>query len=112
VPVTLDAHRRSVVEASVREACRIKRWGLHAVNVRTNHVHAVVSPTNSAERILSTLKANSTQRLRAAGCWESERSPWAGGGSKRYLWTERSVEMAINYVVNGQGGPLPDFSVE
>jgi hypothetical protein len=26
-PVTLDAHRRSVVEASVRVACRIKRWG-------------------------------------------------------------------------------------
>jgi hypothetical protein len=46
--------------------------------------------------------------MRETSCWASERSPWAAGGSKRYLWTERSVERAISYVVDGQGGPLRD----
>jgi hypothetical protein len=26
------------------------------------------------------------------------------------LWTEKSIEIAIDYVINGQGKPLPDFS--
>jgi len=30
-------------------------------------------------------------------------------GSKKYLWTERSMSIAIDYVINGQGGDLPEF---
>lgn len=38
-----------------------------------------------------------------------ERGPWAEKGSKRYLWSERSVTQAIDYVLYGQGDELPDF---
>jgi hypothetical protein len=41
--------------------------------------------------------------------WSYEFSPWADRGSKRWLWNERSVARAIDYVMNGQGEDLPDF---
>jgi len=30
-------------------------------------------------------------------------------GSERHLWNERGVALAIDYVVNGQGGALSEF---
>ena len=38
----LTADRRTVVEAAIRKVCETKEWELHALNVRTNHVHVVV----------------------------------------------------------------------
>ena len=38
-----------------------------------------------------------------------EYSPWVDKGSKLYLWNERSLEQAIDYVINGRGDRLPDF---
>ncbi len=61
------------------------------------------------ERALNDFKAYATRKMRLDGCWVSERSPWVDKGSKRYLWNERGVELAIDYVVNGQGDELPDF---
>src|SRR6185295_9124897 len=42
-PVKLNASQRPIVESAIRETCTIRRWKLWSVNVRTNHVHAVVS---------------------------------------------------------------------
>jgi REP element-mobilizing transposase RayT len=109
-PVTLNAERREAVEAAVRESCALRGWRLHAVNVRTNHVHVVVSTgMTKPERALNALKANATRRMRQGGCWQRPDTPWADKGSKRYLWNERNVERAIDYVVNGQGDELPEF---
>jgi REP element-mobilizing transposase RayT len=108
-PVNLDASRRLAVEAAIRETCAIRSWTLSAVNIRTNHAHAVVSAQCDPERILVAFKANATRRMREAGCWEYEYRPWAHGGSKRYLWSPASVERAIAYVIDGQGGPLDDL---
>ena len=55
------------------------------------------------------MKANATRQMRADGNWRGARSPWADKGSERYLWSERSVALAIDYVNNRQGGDLPDF---
>jgi len=41
--------------------------------------------------------------------WQSAHSPWVDRGSKRYLWTERSLALAIEYVLFGQGDELPEF---
>ena len=35
--------------------------------------------------------------------------PWSDGGSQRYMWTEVGLERAIEYVVNGQDGPIPEL---
>ena len=105
-PVKLDAHRRRAVEAALRDTCAYRAWGLLAISVRTNHVHTVVAAHQTPDRVLNAFKTNAKRHMRETGCWSYEHSPWAQGGSRRYLWTERSVECAIKYVVDGQGEPL------
>ena len=109
-PVMLDASQRQSVDAAIRETCAIRKWYLQAINVRTNHVHAVVSiGLIKPERALIALKSNATRQMRQDKCWQYDYSPWAEKGSKRCLWNERSVARAIDYVLNGQGDELPDF---
>jgi len=109
-PVILDAAQRSCVEAAARETCEIRKWHLHAINVRTNHVHLVVSiGKKKPELALNAFKANATRMMRETGCWRRSSSPWADKGSTRYLWSEKRVARAIDYVLFGQGDELPDF---
>jgi REP element-mobilizing transposase RayT len=108
--VTLTAKQRESVEEAIRETCEVRKWILRAINVRTNHIHLVVSiGVSKAGRALNDFKAYATRKMRQNNCWHSERSPWADKGSKRNLWNERSVELAIDYVMNRQGDDLPDF---
>ena len=109
-PVTLTTAQRGSVERAIHETCTLRGWLLRATNVRTNHVHVVVSAdSDRPERLLNALTANATRRLRADGNWDNEQSPWSGGGSKRYVWTELGLERTIDYVVNGQDGPIPEL---
>jgi len=109
-PVILGAAQRKSVEQSIRANCECRRWHLHALNVRTNHAHIVVSIGSiKPERALTAFKANATKQMRLDGCWRQDSTPWAEKGSKRYLWNEESVARAIDYVLNGQGDELPDF---
>jgi REP element-mobilizing transposase RayT len=109
-PIILDATQRACVEAAARETCAIRKWRLHAVNARTNHVHVVASIGNKKpETALNAFKANATRTMRIAGCWNCAASPWADKGSTRYLWNEKSVARAIDYVLYGQGDELPNF---
>ena len=78
---------------------------------RTNHVHLVASiGSNNSKKALIAFKANATRKMREDGVWKFEHSPWAEKGSRRYLWNEKSIETAVDYVINGQGKPLPKFS--
>ena len=108
-PVLLGARQRSSVETAIREACTIRQWSLLAVNVRTNHVHTVVTANPILELVLNAFKANATRHLRATGLWPHAFSPWADKGSNRRLWNEQSVARAIDYVLHGQGGSPPDI---
>jgi len=106
-PVTLNAAQRETVEMAIRETCGLRHWGLHALNVRTNHVHLVVSiGETKPEHALNAFKANATRQMRQSGCWQPAQSPWADKGSNRYLWNEHSIERAVEYVINGQGHEL------
>ena len=108
--VTLAPTQREYVEIAVRETCNFRGWLMYAINVRTNHVHIVVSIGNAKpEHALSNFKAYSTKKLRQNNCWNYDYSPWSDKGSKRYLWNESSVVKAVDYVVDGQGDKLPDF---
>ena len=109
-PLILGGRERAAVETAIRETCRIRRWSLLAVNVRTNHAHTVITANRIPELVLNALKANATRQLRAEGLWSHAFSPWADKGSSRLLWTERSVARAVDYVLNRQGGDPPDFN--
>jgi REP element-mobilizing transposase RayT len=108
-PLILKADHRRLIEKAIRETCDIRKWWLRALNVRTNHVHTVVTANREAELVLNAFKANATRELRQNGLWPESFSPWARRGSKKKLWNEESVAKAIDYVLNGQGDDLPDF---
>ena len=93
---------------AIRETSDIRNWLLRALNVRTNHVHAVISTAAHPDLVLNALKANATRQLRQDRCWEDSRSPWSDGGSRRYVWTEAGLQRAIDYVINGQDGDAPE----
>ncbi|MFL6466717.1 MAG: hypothetical protein ACJ72Z_02025, partial [Pyrinomonadaceae bacterium] len=80
-----------------------KKHQLHALNVRSNHVHAVLTAQRKPERIIVELKTNATKFLREAGQVGPEERVWSRGKSRRYLWKPRNVIAAVNYVLFGQG---------
>ena len=108
-PLILGTSQRGSIEAAIKDTCEIRSWTLLAVNVRTNHVHTVVSANHDPDLILTAFKANATRQLREDRLWLHPFSPWARKGSKIRLWNEQSVARAVDYVLNGQGDDLPDF---
>src|SRR2546421_4397622 len=110
-PVTLNSRQRKAVQSAIRETCSIRSWTLWAHNIRTNHVHAVVSAKVKPDMILSSLKANATRTMRAAGCWKSDVSPWAYRGSKKYLWTEKQLtDGGLRTVRSRRAAPMTGYS--
>ena len=106
-PVKLDAKQRAVVEKAVREVCLHRKYRLRAISVRTNHAHTVVTAALDPEPILDAFKSYATRALRRAELLSIRIKPWARHGSTIYLWKERDVEKAVEYVL-GQGD-LPAF---
>ena len=102
----LDGSQRPVVEKAIREVCTNRGYWLQAINVRTNHVHTVVSAAVKPEPVLQAFQSYATRSLRRACLLSEIVKPWARHGSTRYLWKDRHVERAIDYVVNGQGYEL------
>jgi len=110
-PVVLDPRQRKVVKEAIKEVCNHRGFDLWAVNVLTNHAHAVVSAQSKPEPIADAFKAYSTRKLRRTGLIGADTRPWARGRSRRYLWKPQDVARAIFYVLYGQGD-LPDFDDE
>ncbi len=108
--VSLNTKQRQAVEEAICETCDVRQWFLRAINIRTNHVHAIVSiGMTEPERALNDFKSYTPRKMKQNGCWFSKHSPWADKGSKRHLWNERSIELAVDYVINGQGDDLAKF---
>ena len=102
-PVALNPKQRAIVEKAVREVCLHRKYRLRAINVRTNHVHTVVSALREPEPILDAFKSYATRALRQAGLMSARVKPWARHGSTIYLWKERDVDKTVEYVLLGQG---------
>lgn len=102
--------QRNNVESAIKELCEQRKYYLQAINVRSNHVHAVVSAQDKPERIADAFKAFATKKLREENLCGKELQIWSWGRSRRYLWKPRHVELARDYVLFGQGD-LP-FEIE
>jgi len=105
-PVILDSRQRQIVEEAIRGVCEHRKYLLRAVNVRTNHAHSVVTALQKPEPILDAFKSYATRALRRAGLLSTTVRPWARHGSTIYLWKERDLAKAIEYVMLGQGDEL------
>ena len=107
--IILGADERTVVESAIREVCSFRGYALFAINVRTNHVHVVVSNSATPERMMDAFKAYATKALRAAQLVGGDGKVWSRHGSTLYFWTDEHISTAVDYVANGQGGELPRF---
>ena len=101
--IILNELQRSSVESAITELCEQRKYYLQAINVQTNHAHAVVSAQMKPERIADAFKAFATKKLREENLVNNELKIWSRGRSRRFLWKPRHVELAIDYVLYGQG---------
>lgn len=108
-PMILDKNERICILKAVKEVCDFRGYELLAVNIRTNHLHAVVSANANPDKIANEFKAYATRRLREAKLVEVDKKIWARGKSSRYLWKPKHLEIAIEYVLFGQGVEIPAF---
>ena len=105
----LGKKERICILEAVKEVCEYKGYELLAANIRTNHLHSVVSAQKKPERIVNEFKAYATRKLREKNLVEIEKKVWSRGKSRRYLWKPKNVERAIDYVLFGQGNEIPDL---
>jgi REP element-mobilizing transposase RayT len=103
--VVLTEEQRAVVETTIREHCRIRGWTLHAINVRTNHVHVVVSADRDPNEVMNQLKAWTSRKLSdLAGLSKKiankagRKKWWTEHGSTKWINDPEYLENAIRYV--------------
>lgn len=106
-PLTLSAAHRRRAEATILEVCQHRGWTLHALNVRTSHVHVVVSAPHRPEHVLKALKSWIIRRLREAKLIGKTTNVWSRHGSTRYLWNQQAITAACRYVSDAQGPDVP-----
>ena len=105
--VILTWEQRQMVDAVIVEHCRIRRWTLHARNVRTNHAHVVITANCDGETVREQLKAWGSRRLSDhAGLPGSgkngRRRWWTEGGDIEGIETQEQLDAAVRYVKDEQ----------
>src|SRR5580765_1608931 len=102
--VYLTDQQRGLVDAALLAECQAQGWEPHALNVRTNHVHLVVSAALAGKFVRTRLKALASKALS-----DSAGLPMAGDNNGRKRWwtekgndvpieTEKALEQATVYV--------------
>ncbi len=95
--VILDEAMRTATEQAIRRCCSEEQWWLHALEVRSNHVHVVVTARGvDPGRVMGRLKARATQALNEA--YGRRQHWWTQQGSKRILNSQVNVDAAVRYV--------------
>ena len=105
-PISLNAEARAIVGNTISEHCEHRGWPLSALNVRSNHVHVVVSCNTTPDIAMGQFKSWCTRRLREAGLTGPDDRVWTKHGSTRTLRNDRAVEAAVRYVMECQGESL------
>lgn len=103
----LTLPQRSAVNGQIAVTCQLRKWHLHAVNCRSNHIHIVVSAWGvNPRKIRIDLKAWATRCLKER--FDPARENWwADRGSIRHIHSEASLEAAIQYTVVAQDRASP-----
>lgn len=99
-PFTLSTDHRAAVDRTIRAHCDRRKWSLHALNVRTNHVHVVCSAHAPPEKVMGEFKAWASRRLHESGV-VAERI-WTVHGGTRWINSDDSFHRAIHYVLHEQ----------
>jgi len=105
-PMRFTEDQRRMVAMAIAEVCARREWRLHALNVRTNHVHVVVTSEAPIDQVMNTFKAYATRKLRESNLVGGGARTWARHGSTRFLRDEQDVIDAMSYVLDYQGEDL------
>jgi len=101
--VYLTPEQRQLVHHTIVEHCTIRGWQLHAVSVRTNHVHVVVTADEHPDQVMEQLRAWCTRRLNEhAGPSAKRKRWWTKGGSTIWINDEQHFHTVVHYVLYGQ----------
>src|SRR5262245_34041641 len=98
--VTLSDEQRELVQATIRAHAAIRGWVLHTLNVRTNHVHVVVTAARHPDDVMEQLKAWCSRRLSEQ--LGRKRKWWTEHGSTKWINDESYFANAVHYVSEGQ----------
>jgi REP element-mobilizing transposase RayT len=101
-PFVFDDRLRAAVTSIINDKCAFEGWSVSAINVRTNHVHLVVTAGNRPAAVVNALKSRTTRVLRENGYVADGIPIWSRGASLRQLWDEAAVAAAVEYVLHGQ----------
>jgi hypothetical protein len=82
--VYLTDPQRASVDATLVNECLAQGWQLHAHNVRTNHVHLVVSAARAGAFVRTRLKALASKALS-----DDAVLPMASDNGRKRWWTEK-----------------------
>lgn len=106
-PFVMNHFQRQFVSEAIEVVVSHRSWSLHALNVRTNHVHIVVTAPDEIEPevVMNTFKVWATRRLRKERSVSQDRRIWARHGSTLKLLRTQEFHNACHYVLNCQ-----DFS--
>ena len=102
-PYLLSSEARPVVHEAIANVCKHRGYGLHALNVRSNHAHSVVCAQEKPEQIANAFKSYATRSIRERGLVAPDIKVWSRGRSRKYLWEDSQVATAIDYVLYCQG---------
>jgi len=102
-PIKLNALHRNIVLQAILEVCKFRGWLAHAVHVRSNHIHIVVSGREKPEKMMRDFKIYATKTIKKDSDKISAEKYWTRHGSTKYIWTKEKLRSSIEYVKNGQG---------
>ena len=101
-PITLNEIQRKKVEVVCREHAEHRRWDLHAVSARSNHVHLAVTADKPAEVVRDQFKANATRVLKSEPSALKCDKVWTRGGDTQVVDGESALEQVMVYILEGQ----------
>ena len=100
-PFVMNEQTREIVLQTIISTSQMYSWDLHALHVRTNHVHLLITTNESVEKVLTKFKITCSEQLNYI---EQKKLPrWARHGSTRYIFKEQNFYNALNYVIHEQG---------
>ncbi len=111
--VFLSSKQREAVEAVIREHAEYRNWRLHAVSVRSNHVHVAVTVVpktgnhdnrmaDGIKRVRDQFKANATRVLRQGENPVKNEKVWTKGGDIQFVDSDDDLEQVVIYITEAQ----------
>lgn len=101
------------MENVIRNHAQHRGWELHAVSVRSNHIHVVVTvvpkigkqdyrTADPIKRVRDQFKANATRVLRQGENPIRNKKVWTKGGDMQFIDTEDDLEQVVIYITEAQ----------